>query len=61
MRIHVFTTREISDEDFCSWISDLKKLGSPINGVELLKKGKFTCKTDLGYTKAKTTFRIVKR
>jgi len=59
MKIEVHTERFIENEDFWPFIEELKKIGIPIDGTEFLNEKKFSFTTDMGYTKATTTYRII--
>ncbi len=60
MRIHLETDREIEDDDFWDWIAEVERNGVPIDGMRLLERGEWSYTMDLGYTRATTTYRIVK-
>ena len=65
MKIKITTIREIDDQDFWNWINAINMGPSgPINGDELLKKGKVTYSSVdcIGFrkTSATTTYQIIK-
>lgn len=61
MKIQIITEREILNGDFWNWIAELKRNGVPIIGSELHQKGEFIIESDLGYTKAKTIYKIMEK
>jgi hypothetical protein len=46
------------DEDFWPFIKELNKNGIPVDGKVLLKEKRWSYTTDVGYTKATTTYLI---
>jgi hypothetical protein len=60
MKIRITTEREILDKEYWLWINGLKEIGIPIDGNKLKEKGVWGYEDDLGHTKAKTEYRIVK-
>lgn len=61
MIIKIVTEREVLNEDFPSYIKELKKGGVDIDGMKFWAEGKHTIVDELGYTKATTTYEITKR
>jgi hypothetical protein len=61
MKIRIVTEREILNEDFPSYIEELKKGGVNVDGMEFWATGKHVIVDNLGHTKATTTYEIVTR
>jgi hypothetical protein len=61
MKIKITTIREIEDQDYDNWIYQLNTVAKiNIDGKELKEKGTFSITDDLGYTRATTTYEIIK-
>ena len=73
MRIQIITERELKDEDFWPWVhvvvgevNKMRRMDGLMPSLkvrdftQLLKGGEVSFEDNLGYTKARTTYRIVK-
>ena len=69
MKIQIITERDISGKEFWLWAQSAMEAVNHIAGFkrlhrsdfqQLLEKGEMSFEDDLGYTKAKTIYRILK-
>jgi len=60
MKIRIMTDREIADSDYDEWVKGLHHVGVPLDGKKLKETGTWSQTDDFGYTRATTTYTIVK-